>query len=269
MKNKTLLLAFSLFPVAVAPAATVSFVDLTNTADTTGNLLNAGDGVGTNLSISRSTVDVGSGGDAVNEYHFAITYTGMDFDGGGNDTLTVNLKVAAMSGNTYSNTQLTASGGGTSIGSAGSVTLDGDATSVGVVADGGDNSFGVGSNMATGETLIFSIESMSLDISGYEASFAGFTAVQLNETAGHSHIGIFGVGSGLKEVEFNNNYSTAIAPAESELFITAGLMNNNNSGAAWGARLLDFDVEVTAVPEPSSTVLLGLGGLALILRRRK
>ncbi len=28
-------------------------------------------------------------------------------------------------------------------------------------------------------------------------------------------------------------------------------------------------IELTAVPEPSSTALLGLGGLALILRRRK
>lgn len=30
-----------------------------------------------------------------------------------------------------------------------------------------------------------------------------------------------------------------------------------------------FDVQITAVPEPSSTALLGLGGLALILRRRR
>ena len=31
----------------------------------------------------------------------------------------------------------------------------------------------------------------------------------------------------------------------------------------------DVFLEVTAVPEPSSAALLGLGGLALILRRRK
>lgn len=33
--------------------------------------------------------------------------------------------------------------------------------------------------------------------------------------------------------------------------------------------LVNFDIEVVSVPEPSSTALLGLGGLALILRRRK
>lgn len=42
---------------------------------------------------------------------------------------------------------------------------------------------------------------------------------------------------------------------------------NNQNGTASGAWLMDnFTV---AVPEPSSTALLGLGGLALILRRRK
>ena len=33
--------------------------------------------------------------------------------------------------------------------------------------------------------------------------------------------------------------------------------------------LTEIDFEGTAVPEPSTTALLGLGGLALIMRRRK
>lgn len=42
------------------------------------------------------------------------------------------------------------------------------------------------------------------------------------------------------------------------------------SGGTWQVDNFDFTVDVTAVvPEPSSTALLGLGGLALILRRRK
>lgn len=39
--------------------------------------------------------------------------------------------------------------------------------------------------------------------------------------------------------------------------------------AGGGYRLQGLALEVAAVPEPSSTALLGLGGLALILRRRK
>ena len=43
----------------------------------------------------------------------------------------------------------------------------------------------------------------------------------------------------------------------------------SDSGTAARHAKLDIDYTVTAVPEPSSTALLGLGGLALILRRRK
>lgn len=41
------------------------------------------------------------------------------------------------------------------------------------------------------------------------------------------------------------------------------------SDAARGLQLADLSFEITTIPEPSSTALLGLGGLALILRRRK
>ena len=44
---------------------------------------------------------------------------------------------------------------------------------------------------------------------------------------------------------------------------TAGADNGDNNFAT-----VD-NVNLTAVPEPTSTALLGLGGLALILRRRK
>jgi hypothetical protein len=46
----------------------------------------------------------------------------------------------------------------------------------------------------------------------------------------------------------------------------------DDSGATSRIHVLDNIVlngDVTAVPEPSSTALIGLGGLALILRRRK
>ncbi|MBT8036430.1 MAG: PEP-CTERM sorting domain-containing protein [Verrucomicrobiae bacterium] len=40
-------------------------------------------------------------------------------------------------------------------------------------------------------------------------------------------------------------------------------------GAGGGEELSSFTITAAPVPEPSSTALLGLGGLALILRRRK
>jgi hypothetical protein len=58
-------------------------------------------------------------------------------------------------------------------------------------------------------------------------------------------------------------------------YVTSTLIGLGSSvGGSEGALQLtgqvsDISFEPTAVPEPSSTALLGLGGLALILRRRK
>ncbi len=47
-------------------------------------------------------------------------------------------------------------------------------------------------------------------------------------------------------------------------------INWNATAEAGGSDTIGaFVLNTTAIPEPSSTALLGLGGLALILRRRK
>ncbi len=50
---------------------------------------------------------------------------------------------------------------------------------------------------------------------------------------------------------------------------TLSIRANNGTGGISFMGFDNFTVDGTAVPEPSSTALLGLGGLALILRRRK
>ena len=59
---------------------------------------------------------------------------------------------------------------------------------------------------------------------------------------------------------------TFVADAATQNFTVEGF----NGATSTGAQLNAVTVfETTAVPEPSSTALLGLGGLALIMRRRK
>lgn len=48
-----------------------------------------------------------------------------------------------------------------------------------------------------------------------------------------------------------------------------GIADDSSNGATPLAFDTRFQVQVTTIPEPSSTALLGLGGLALIFRRRK
>ncbi|SHI43569.1 PEP-CTERM protein-sorting domain-containing protein [Rubritalea squalenifaciens DSM 18772] len=60
------------------------------------------------------------------------------------------------------------------------------------------------------------------------------------------------------------NYATITGLTDSTLDITS-----IRNGAARGPITGVIIVDTTAVPEPTSTALLGLGGLALIMRRRK
>ncbi len=74
---------------------------------------------------------------------------------------------------------------------------------------------------------------------------------------------------GLTQAATNNTYSTHTFDfTATGTSTTLTFTDDLQSGGVSSDLILD-GVSVTPIPEPSSTALLGLGGLALILRRRK
>lgn len=72
----------------------------------------------------------------------------------------------------------------------------------------------------------------------------------------------------LANTTWSNVSAAGIANSGSDLFVQITLIDSSINGQI-AIDTISLDHTVTAVPEPSSTTLLGLGGLALILRRRK
>ena len=88
-------------------------------------------------------------------------------------------------------------------------------------------------------------------------AFAGLTATSSTTTtpaSGDDEIWTFTYNVGAGNAAIGNNL---------DLALTAG------GGAAGNAGIDHVEIDFVPVPEPSSVALLGLGGLALILRRRK
>lgn len=63
-----------------------------------------------------------------------------------------------------------------------------------------------------------------------------------------------------------NSYLTPVATSSQDLYVRI-TTTDNASAALWG--LDNVIIDYTAVPEPSSTVLIGLAGMGLLIRRRR
>ena len=117
----------------------------------------------------------------------------------------------------------------------------------------------IGAAVAIGDTFDFSI----LALNANSSAWIGF---DIQDNLGASLIG------GFQDVAITTSYSTipisgTVDTASTSVFLA--IRNNQGSAVSSQALIDDVTLDYTPVPEPSSAALLGLGGLALILRRRK
>ena len=148
-------------------------------------------------------------------------------------------------------------------------TADGEAFTFDLTISGvlGDTNAGIDFNL---QRVLFNADqtdhtkSITVSISDIQGAvtFDGFVTVDRFDNGG----GDFWDVNGTEVSAVGNNVALA-APISGDMVITA----TGPGGATGNTRLEGFEASFTsvAVPEPSSTALLGLGGLALILRRRK
>jgi hypothetical protein len=253
---KKLLSTFGIFILAanLAHATVVSFSDLSNLDGTSNNL--SVDGSGDDLSVVRTTEG--------NNYLFAISYTGADYDGDTlNDELSYTVKVSGMTGNTVTSS-LTSTG---SYGNSGSVTLDGSAAAVEMANNPTWELFSIGGAMSSGDSLIFTVESISLEMTThatYTGSFNGFSAFVAKDFSTGEPKVVMGVGDNLAESYTSGGYEFT-GLSETTLYVSSA--NPTDGSEDWGVRNVDFSI--TVIPEPTTLCMLGLSAISLLVLRRR
>lgn len=171
------------------------------------------------------------------------TVTGLDLDGigGTDDSIVVTIAIDALGGNFNINS--------------GNIGIDGAADASNRID-------------TLGQGVTFSLSGINVTLGNGGATshtFDKFTRVEFTLYGVNDRYEIIGTGS-TDTASGNANPSDEVTfdtPSESFTVKYA------TGGDGFRVRAIDFSVTVDVIPEPSSSALLGLGGLALILRRRK
>jgi len=166
-----------------------------------------------------------------------------------------------------------------------SVQITFTATASSTINSGVDNSnqgfFSVGSWLGAGQWTRMDFTDITVNVSGggfSAAEFLGFTNLQVQLSNGGE------TGDDGSTDEFTINGTTYahdagdfaggsdFAIANDDFILLTGVEVATGAGTTSGTYRhfdLNYQFSATAVPEPSSTALLGLGGLALMLRRKR
>jgi len=115
------------------------------------------------------------------------------------------------------------------------------------------------------------VESLAFTIGGADTNYGvtddgGFTTSPVTLTSDGLNLAVTLTGSGAYSL---NAGGTIITGNLKESSIDQVRVFNFNAGSGDSHNVFFNNLSVTAVPEPSSTALLGLGGLSLLLRRRR
>jgi len=237
MKTKTKiphLILTGLFGATIASQGAATLINVDDANNTTGGSASLG-------TLSLSTGVLNNATNATLGY----TVTGLDLDGigGNNDEVDINFLVSSSSGNIT--TRGLVGGTGPEFGT----------------TDGANGSWLNGNN----SNLEITFSDISANLNGGTnngwAEFNGFYELDLsNWTSAGEEVNINGVLN-----TFDGGDTSPFAISGNTLAIDL----EPDGQSTTQIRLRDWSFSFSAVPEPSSTALLGLGGLALMLRRKR
>ncbi|BDS05875.1 hypothetical protein NT6N_09150 [Oceaniferula spumae] len=198
------------------------------------------DGNGSDTTFSGFAVSaaVADGNDLIYTWTRSGNLDGM---GPANDTLSFDLRHEAFTGSSYSSPNVTL----------------GNSHDLGGVSL---QHFGPGGDLDNNQSFRLSIENIVFtqgEALGWEATFDGFS--DINRFGGSGTADYYFGTTGAETVVGGGNFTGPVQV----LTVTSTTANSR-------FRNLDFAITTAeAIPEPSSAALVGLGGLALILRRRR